>query len=76
MFKIFYEYKMAIKQRDHSMDVLRGIAIFFVIFGHITHIFDIRTYIWGFHMPLFFGCLGIFSIRIDMLIQKTSLSQE
>lgn len=36
------------KQRDHSMDVLRGIAIFFVIFGHITHIYDIRTYIWGF----------------------------
>lgn len=48
------------KQRDHSMDVLRGIAIFFVIFGHITHINDIRTYIWGFHMPLFFWLSGYF----------------
>lgn len=46
-------------QRDRNIDILRGIGIFFVVFGHITHIEWLRTYIWGFHIPIFFFISGI-----------------
>jgi fucose 4-O-acetylase-like acetyltransferase len=51
--------------RDHSMtrinhiDILRGIAICFMVFGHVIHVPELRTYIYGFHMPLFFFISGI-----------------
>lgn len=45
--------------RNHSIDILRGIAIFLVVFGHITHTPCIRTYIWGFHIPIFFFLSGL-----------------
>ena len=45
-------------ERDKSIDVLRAIAILFVIFGHVTHIGELRQYIWSFHMPLFFFISG------------------
>lgn len=25
--------------RNHTVDILRGYAIFFVVFGHVTHLF-------------------------------------
>ena len=40
---------MRTKERIHTIDLLRGIAIFLVVFGHITHNQTLRTYIWGFH---------------------------
>ena len=45
-------------QRNSIIDILRGLAIIFVIFGHITHIETLRTYIWGFHIPIFFFISG------------------
>ena len=45
--------------RDHSLDILRGIAIIFVIFGHVTRDADLQAYIWGFHMPIFFFISGM-----------------
>lgn len=48
-----------IKKRNTTLDVLRGFAIFYVIFGHIIHIEDVRTFIWAFHMPLFFFISGL-----------------
>ncbi|MBR5066229.1 MAG: acyltransferase family protein [Lachnospiraceae bacterium] len=49
------------KERVKWVDVLRGIAMFFVIFGHAFVSKDnfIRTYIYSFHMPLFFLISGL-----------------
>lgn len=49
--------------RDLSLDIARGIAIFLVIFGHITHIPALRSYIWSFHIPLFFFISGLLFSR-------------
>lgn len=47
------------KERNHTIDILRGIAIFLVVFGHVTHLPEVRTYIWGFHIPIFFFISGL-----------------
>lgn len=48
------------QQRDHTLDILRGIAILFVVFGHIQHLGGETTnYIWSFHLPLFFFISGM-----------------
>lgn len=44
--------------RKNYIDVLKGIGIFFVVFGHVTHTGILREYIWNFHMPLFFLISG------------------
>ena len=49
----------AIKQRIGYIDILKGIGISFVVFGHVTHIDVMREYIWDFHMPLFFWISGM-----------------
>lgn len=47
-------------QRDQSLDLLRGIAILFVVFGHIQRLEGVVTdYIWSFHLPLFFFISGM-----------------
>lgn len=44
--------------RISYIDILKGFGIFFVVFGHVTHIGELRDYIWNFHMPLFFFVSG------------------
>lgn len=44
--------------RKNYIDVLKGLGIFFVVFGHVTHSSILREYIWDFHMPLFFLISG------------------
>lgn len=46
-------------QRNTTWDVMKGIGIFLVVFGHVVHVPWLRTYIWGFHMPLFFFISGV-----------------
>lgn len=55
------------QDRQRYLDVLRGIAIFLVVFGHIVHIPMMMVYIYGFHMPLFFFLSGFFLKREKML---------
>lgn len=43
--------------RDVSLDIMKGIAIVAVVFGHCT-IFPYHTFIYSFHMPLFFIVAG------------------
>ncbi|MGY3213782.1 acyltransferase family protein [Mucilaginibacter sp. HD30] len=45
--------------RNSAIDILKGIGIFFVVFGHVNRNHTIREYIWDFHMPLFFWISGL-----------------
>lgn len=45
--------------RISYIDIFKGFGIFFVVFGHVTHIGVLREYIWDFHMPLFFFVSGL-----------------
>lgn len=47
-----------IKQKDSSIDIIKGIAIIAVIFGHIAS--PISSFIYSWHMPLFFFISGFF----------------
>jgi fucose 4-O-acetylase-like acetyltransferase len=46
-------------ERKIYIDILRGIAIIFVVFAHVTRIYSCRAYFFSFHMPLFFFISGI-----------------
>lgn len=48
-------------KRIDWIDTLKGIAMFFVIWGHClpNNKFSIRKYIYSFHMPLFFMASGL-----------------
>lgn len=65
------EVSMEIKQRNYMFDNLKGILIFFVVFGHLLQInynyfiSPVYRVIWGaiylFHMPLFIFVCGYFT---------------
>lgn len=46
------------QERDISLDRLKGIGIIFVVLGHCISNESIWTYIYSFHMPLFFLITG------------------
>ena len=46
--------------RSYSADILKGIGIFFVVWGHTTKDVHLSSWIYSFHMPLFFILSGIF----------------
>lgn len=46
-------------KRIHYLDVARGIAILLVVLGHCYNENYIRTWIYSFHMPLFFIMSGM-----------------
>ena len=45
-------------KRVHYLDYAKGIAIILVVLGHICNEGNIKTYIYSFHMPLFFIISG------------------
>lgn len=47
------------ESRDETFDILKGIAIIFVIMGH-SGVGPLRAFIFSFHMPLFFFITGYF----------------
>lgn len=49
---------MEIQERKKYIDILKGIGIFYVILGHVTHTSFLFRYIYSFHMPLFFSYRG------------------
>ena len=54
--------KDTIKEKDLTVNILKGIAILAVIFGHISS--PLTEFIFSWHMPLFFFISGFF-IKID-----------
>ena len=50
---------MTTKVRDRSLDIIRGGCILLVVLGHIPGIpFELKKYIYSFHIPLFFFVSG------------------
>ena len=47
-------------ERNNTIDILKGIAILLVVFGHICWEGVSHEYLWGFHMAIFFFASGIF----------------
>ncbi len=47
-----------LKQRDVSIDIAKGIGIILVVFGHTFQIYSVTSWIYAFHMPLFFLLAG------------------
>lgn len=46
-------------KRESNIDVFKGMAIFFVVLGHVPKVpSDVFNYIYSFHVPLFFFCSG------------------
>ena len=63
------------KKRIGWIDSLRGIAMFFVIFGHAFYRRNnkIRNYIYSFHMPAFMAISGYLAFRPSKKSDKGSL---
>ena len=47
------------RERLLWLDQLRGIAMFFVVIGHVALPKSVNTYIYAFHMPIFFMISGM-----------------
>lgn len=58
--------------RDEIFDILKGVAIFFMIIGHCKPSL-LETFIYSFHMPLFFFVTGYF-LKIRPLREEIRLS--
>ncbi len=57
------------KKRIYWVDILRGLAMFLVVYGHTSKSTEIKQIIYSFHMPLFFIISGMSNI-----FQKEDLS--
>lgn len=64
------------EEREDTFDVLKGIAIILVIIGHCD-LSPFRTFIYSFHMPLFFFVTGYFlkirPLRTEFLLSTKRL---
>lgn len=74
-------------ERDVAPDAIKGICITLMVFGHITYLggasealASIKTFIYTFHMPIFFILSGFFfsfdsdfMMRINKLIRKIAV---
>lgn len=67
-----------VKKRIEWIDTLRGLAMFFVIWGHVfpTNKGRIRKYIYSFHLPLFFFISGLTFRNSDKLPFKDFLKKK
>lgn len=45
-------------KRLNTIDIIKGIGIFFVVFAHVNYTPALLVVIYGFHMPLFFIVSG------------------
>lgn len=61
------------KERILWIDQLRGIAMFFVVLGHVALPREMQSVIYSFHMPLFFIISGL--TLNDEKIRRTSMKE-
>ena len=61
------------RERNKELDLLKGIAVFLMVFDHVGWGKAVHTYIQSFHMPLFFivsGYLWKDGQSIEKVIKK------
>lgn len=46
--------------RNQAIDIAKGVGIFLVVYGHTIKGTEFRTFLYAFHMPLFFVISGLF----------------
>lgn len=64
------------KERDNTVDILKGIAILLVVIGHFSPVQQVENFIYSFHMPLFFFLSGItFWYSFGKKINKENIKQ-
>lgn len=59
--------------RNQVLDNIKALGIIAVIVGHVSHIAPLSSWIYGFHMPLFFFLAGItwyFDSKQNFLLKK------
>lgn len=56
---------MLLVKRDISIDLLKGLGILLVLFGHTSIPLEASLWIYGFHMPLFIFASGYFAKNND-----------
>ena len=56
---IVKEYRLN-KKRDDVFDILKGIGIILMVLGHCLGLCGARSFIYLFHMAIFFICSGVF----------------
>ena len=56
--------------RLEPIDIAKGIGIILVYIGHIPIAYDLRSFIYNFHMPLFFFLSGLFLNEKKYTIQE------
>lgn len=55
---IYRETSSTKRQRETWIDVLKGIGIILVVIGHVSLGNTLNSWIYTFHMPLFFSVSG------------------
>ena len=63
------------KDRIYWIDIARGMAILFVIFGHAFLNSDVKIVVYMFHMPLFFFISGFFLCNKDLSFKSFLLKK-
>lgn len=60
-------------KRDATIDTVKGIGIFLIVFGHLNLQEPMQTIIYSFHIPLFFIVSGMLFRREKFGGGRTSL---
>lgn len=55
------------KERNRTIDVLKGIGIILMVIGHMHYSDSVEKFIFGFHMPLFFWVSGYLFRKPDSM---------
>lgn len=64
------------KKRVYWVDILRGLAMFLVVYGHTSKSEEIKHIIYSFHMPLFFIISGMSNVFQKNLPLKDFLKKK
>lgn len=63
----------ALDKRDNKIDILKGIGIILIVLGHVNngegYLYDIRNFVYQFHVPLFFFASGLLYVRGEKLFR-------